>query len=135
MAIRGAFQAGLVKGFATSLQESVKERQERFNELIDNQMDTVRRAAPKMAQSMAEAKNADIIRQEMKAQFGVSDEEFLAIAQNYDVTQVYGAIQKAQANLPEGSKIDKSQFLGSLDIPNGVTLPEGMTAEQALENI
>lgn len=135
MAIRGAFSAGLVKGFATSLQESVKERQERFNELIDNQMDTVRRSAPKMAQSMAEAKNADLIRQEMKAQFGVTDEEFLAIAQNYDVTQVYGAIQKAQANLPEGSKIDKSQFLGSLDIPKGVTLPEGMTAEQALENI
>ena len=135
MAIRGAFQAGLVKGFATSLQESVKERQERFNDLIDSQMDTVRRAAPKMAQSMAEAKNADLIRQEMKAQFGVTDEEFLAIAQNYDVTQVYGAIQKAQDNLPEGSRIDKSQFLGSLDIPKGVTLPEGMTAEQALENI
>lgn len=135
MAIRGAFQAGLVKGFATSLQESVKERQERFNDLIDSQMDTVRRAAPKMAQSMAEAKNADLIRQEMKAEFGVTDEEFLAIAQNYDVTQVYGAIQKAQDNLPEGSRIDKSQFLGSLDIPKGVTLPEGMTAEQALENI
>ena len=135
MAIRGAFQAGLVKGFATSLQESVKERQERFNDLIDSQMDTVRRAAPKMAQSMAEAKNADLIRQELKAEFGVTDEEFLAIAQNYDVTQVYGAIQKAQDNLPEGSRIDKSQFLGSLDIPKGVTLPEGMTAEQALENI
>ena len=135
MAIRGAFSAGLVKGFATSLQESIKEREERFNELVDNQMDTVRRAAPKMAQSMAEAKNADIIRQEMKAEFGVTDEEFLAIAQNYDVTQVYGAIQKAQDNLPEGSKIDKSQFLGSLNIPKGVKLPEGMTAEQALENI
>ena len=135
MAIKGAFSAGLVKGFATSLQDRIKENQERFNELVDSQMDTVRRAAPKMAQSMAEAKNANLIRQEMKAQFGVSDEEFLAIAQNYDVTQVYGAIQKAQNALPEGSKIDKSQFLGSLDIPQGVTLPEGMTAEQALENI
>jgi hypothetical protein len=135
MAIRGAFSAGLVKGFATSLQDRIKENQERFNELVDSQMDTVRRAAPKMAQSMAEAKNADIIRQEMKAEFGVTDEEFLAIAQNYDVTQVYGAIQKAQDNLPEGSKIDKSQFLGSLNIPKGVKLPEGMTAEQALENI
>lgn len=135
MAIKGAFSAGLVKGFATSLQDRIKERQERFDELVDSQMDTVRRAAPKMAQSMAEAKNANLIRQEMKAQFGVSDEEFLAIAQNYDVTQVYGAIQKAQNNLPEGSKIDKSQFLGSLDIPQGVKLPEGMTAEQALENI
>jgi len=135
MAIKGAFQAGLIQGFATSFAEGIKERQKRFDELVDSQMDTVRRNAPKMAQSMAEAKNADLIRQEMKAEFGVTDEEFLAIAQNYDVTQVYGAIQKAQENLPEGAKIDKSQFLGSLDIPKGITLPEGMTAEQALENI
>src|SRR5210317_1492236 len=135
MAIKGAFQAGLVKGFATSFAEGIKERQKRFDELVDSQMDTVRRSAPKMAQSMAEAKNADLIRQEMKAEFGVTDEEFLAIAQNYDVNQVYGAIQKAQESLPEGAKLDKSQFLGSLDIPKGITLPEGMTAEQALENI
>jgi len=135
MAIKGAFQAGLIQGFATSFAEGIKERQKRFDELVDSQMDTVRRNAPKMAQSMAEAKNADLIRQEMKAEFGVTDEEFLAIAQNYDVTQVYGAIQKAQENLPEGAKLDKSQFLGSLDIPKGITLPEGMTAEQALENI
>ena len=47
MAIKGAFSAGLVKGFATSLQDRIKERQERFNELVDNQMDTVRRAAPR----------------------------------------------------------------------------------------
>ena len=135
MAIKGAFQAGLIQGFATSFAEGIKERQKRFDELVDSQMDTVRRNAPKMAQSMAEAKNADLIRQEMKAEFGVTDEEFLAIAQNYDVNQVYGAIQKAQENLPEGAKLDKSQFLGSLDIPKGITLPEGMTAEQALENI
>jgi len=38
MAIKGAFRAGLVKGFATSLQDRIKERQDRFNELIDNQM-------------------------------------------------------------------------------------------------
>jgi hypothetical protein len=135
MAIKGAFRAGLVKGFATSLQDRIKERQDRFNELIDNQMDTVRRAGPKMAQSMAQAKNADLIRKEMKNEFGITDAEFIALAQNYDINEVYGAIQKTQASLPEGSKLNKSQFLGSLDIPKGVKLPEGTTAEQALQNI
>lgn len=135
MAIRGAFGAGFVKGFGTSLQDRMKERQERFNELVDSQMDTVRRSAPKMAQSMAQAKNADLIRKEMKNEFGITDAEFIALAQNYDISEVYGAIQKTQASLPEGSKLNKSQFLGSLDIPQGVKLPEGMTAEQALENI
>lgn len=135
MAIRGAFGAGFVKGFGTSLQDRIKERQQRFNELIDSQMDTVRRSAPKMAQSMAQAKNADLIRKEMKNEFGITDAEFIALAQNYDISEVYGAIQKTQASLPEGSKLNKSQFLGSLDIPQGVKLPEGMTAEQALENI
>lgn len=135
MAIRGAFGAGLVKGFATSLQDRIKERQDRFNELIDSQMDTVRRSGPKMAQSMAQAKNADLIRKEMKNEFGITDAEFIALAQNYDINEVYSAIQKTQASLPEGSKLNKSQFLGSLDIPQGVKLPEDMTAEQALENI
>lgn len=135
MAIRGAFQAGLVKGFATSLQEGIKERQERMDKLIDNQMDAVRRSAPKLAKSMAEATNAKNIMREMKSEFGVTDEEFVALAQNYDINAVYGAIQKAQANLPEGSKLDKSKFLGSLNIPKGLSLPEGMTAEQAVESI
>jgi hypothetical protein len=84
---------------------------------------------------MAQAKNADLIRKEMKNEFGITDAEFIALAQNYDISEVYGAIQKTQASLPEGSKLNKSQFLGSLDIPQGVKLPEGMTAEQALENI
>ena len=135
MAIRGAFSAGLVKGFATSLQDNIKDRQKRMDELISNQMDTVKRSAPKLAQSMAEAKNAQMIMGEMKTQFGVTEEEFIALAQNYDINAVYGAVQKAQAALPEGSKLDKSQFLGSLNIPKGVALPEGMTAEQAIESI
>ena len=135
MAIRGAFSAGLVKGFATSMEQGIKDRQRRMDELIDNQMDTVKRSAPKLAQSMAEAKNAQMIMGEMKSQFGVTEEEFIALAQNYDINAVYGAVQKAQAALPEGSKLDKSQFLGSLNIPKGVALPEGMTAEQAIESI
>ena len=135
MAIRGAFSAGLVKGFATSLEQGIKDRQARMDELIDNQMDTVKRSAPKLAQSMAEAKNAQMIMGEMKTQFGVTEEEFIALAQNYDINAVYGAVQKAQQALPEGSKLDKSQFLGSLNIPKGVALPEGMTAEQAIESI
>lgn len=135
MAIRGAFSAGLVKGFATSMEQGIKDRQARMDELINNQMDTVKRSAPKLAQSMAEAKNAQMIMGEMKTQFGVTEEEFIALAQNYDINAVYGAVQKAQQALPEGSKLDKSQFLGSLNIPKGVALPEGMTAEQALESI
>jgi hypothetical protein len=135
MAIKGAFSAGLVKGFATSMEQGIKDRQKRMDELINNQMDTVKRSAPKLAQSMAEAKNAQMIMGEMKAQFGVTDEEFIALAQNYDINAVYGAVQKAQAALPEGSKLDKSQFLGSLNIPKGTSLPDGMTAEQAIESI
>lgn len=135
MAIKGAFSAGLVSGFATSLQDGIKERQARMDKLIDNQMDSVKRSAPKIAQSMAEAKNAKMIMGEMKSQFGVTDEEFIALAQNYDINAVYASVQKAQSALPEGSKLDKSQFLGSLNIPKGVALPEGMTSEQAIESI
>ena len=92
MAIKGAFQAGLIQGFATSFAEGIKERQKRFDELVDSQMDTVRRNAPKMAQSMAEAKNADLIRQEMKAEFGVTDDGADVFFTEYGNIQTNGAL-------------------------------------------
>ena len=135
MAIRGAFGAGLVKGFATSLQKSIDERKSEFDDLIENQMNTVKSTAPKLMQSMAEAKEAEFIMKEMGNQFGVTPEEFIALAQNYDINQVYNAVAKVQAQLPQGQKLDKQKFLGSLNIREGVSLPEGMSPEQALESI
>ncbi len=135
MAIKGAFQAGLFEAVGTGLEQGIKERTEKIQDLINNQMDTVRRTAPKLAQSMATAKEAEMMMREMKAEFGVTDEEFIALAQNYDINQVYNSVAKVQASLPQGQKLDKQKFLGSLNIREGAKLPDNMTAEQALESI
>lgn len=135
MAIKGAFQAGLFEAVGTGLEQGIKERTEKIQDLINSQMDTVRRTAPKLAQSMATAKEAEMMMKEMKAEFGVTDEEFIALAQNYDINQVYNSVAKVQASLPQGQKLDKQKFLGSLNIREGAKLPDNMTAEQALESI
>ena len=135
MAIKGAFQAGLFEAVGTGLEQGIKERTEKIQDLINSQMDTVRRTAPKLAQSMADAKEAEMMMKEMKAEFGVTDEEFIALAQNYDINQVYNTVAKVQASLPQGQKLDKQKFLGSLNIREGAKLPDNMTAEQALESI
>jgi len=135
MAIKGAFQAGLFEAVGTGLEQGIKERTEKIQDLINSQMDTVRRTAPKLAQSMADAKEAEMMMKEMKAEFGVTDEEFIALAQNYDINQVYNAVAKVQASLPQGQKLDKQKFLGSLNIREGAKLPDNMTAEQALESV
>ena len=133
--IKGAFMSGLVDGFATSFTEGIKERQAKADELIDAQMDAARRTAPKLAQSMADLKDAEVMMQEMGTEFGVTPEEFIALAQSYDIKQVYNAVAKVQAQLPQGQKLDKQKFLGSLNIRDGAKLPENMSAEQALESI
>ena len=133
--IKGAFMSGLVDGFATSFTEGIKERQAKADELIDMQMDAARRTAPKLAQSMADLKDAEVMMQEMGTEFGVTPEEFIALAQSYDIKQVYNAVAKVQAQLPQGQKLDKQKFLGSLNIRDGAKLPENMSAEQALESI
>ena len=55
MAIRGAFAAGLLDGFATGLTEGVEKRQDRFDVLFDESLDSAKRLAPKYAKSKAEA--------------------------------------------------------------------------------
>ena len=43
MAIRGAFAAGLLDGFATGLTEGVEKRQDRFDVLFDESLDSAKR--------------------------------------------------------------------------------------------
>lgn len=127
--------AGFWAGFGEQFSTNVEQRQKTLDRLIEENLDNARRVAPKYAQVKAEARNSASIMKEMQSEFDVTPEEFIALAQNYDINAVYKTIQQTKAKLPEGQTLSKDAFLGSLNIPEGVTLPEGMTPEQALEGI
>ena len=135
MAIRGAFAAGLLDGFATGLTEGVEKRQDRFDVLFDESLDSAKRLAPKYAKSKAEADAAVEMMNAFGKEYNITPEEFISMAQTYDVTQIYAAVAEAEAKMPEGATLDKAKILGPLNIPSNIELPEGMSNEQAVRSI
>ena len=127
--------AGFWAGFGEQFSTDFAKRQDKLDTLIKENLANARRTAPKYAEVKAKASNSADIMREMQSEFDVTPEEFIALAQNYDINAVYNTIQQTKAQLPEGETLSKSEFLGSLKIPEGATLPEGMTPEQALESI
>jgi len=135
MAIRGAFAAGLLDGFATGLTEGVEKRQDRFDVLFDESLDSAKKLAPKYAKSKAEADAAVEMMNAFGKEYNITPEEFISMAQTYDVTQIYAAVAEAEAKMPEGATLDKAKILGPLNIPSNIELPEGMSKEQAVRSI
>jgi len=136
MAISGAFGAGFVQGFGESFKKNIDKRLEKQESYVDNMMENARRSAPKYAQDKATADATIGLMNEFETRYGVSNEEFIALAQTHDVNKVYEAIQIAEKGLRDGQKLDvKGNILGALKIPEGAKLPDGMTAEDALRSM
>ena len=135
MAVRGAFAAGLAEGFATGLVDGIEKRQDRFDTLFDQSLESAKRLAPKYAKSKAEADAAIEMMNAFGQEYNITPEEFIAMAQTYDVTQIYAAVAEAEAKMPEGATLDKAKILGPLNIPSNIELPEGMSKEEAVRSI
>ena len=135
MAIKGAFAAGLAEGFATGLVDGIEKRQDRFDTLFDQSLESAKRLAPKYAKSKSEADAAIEMMNAFGQEYNITPEEFIAMAQTYDVTQIYAAVAEAEAKMPEGATLDKAKILGPLNIPSNIELPEGMSKEEAVRSI
>jgi len=135
MAVRGAFAAGLAEGFATGLVDGIEKRQDKFDVLFDQSLESAKRLAPKYAKSKAEADAAVEMMNAFGQEYNITPEEFIAMAQTYDVTQIYAAVAEAEAKMPEGATLDKAKILGPLNLPSNIELPEGMSKEQAVRSI
>ena len=136
MAISGAFGAGFVQGFGESFKKDMDKRFDKQQQYVDNMMENARRAAPKYAQDTATANATLDLMNEFETRYGVSNTEFIALAQTHDINKVYESIQIAEQGLRDGQKLDvKGNILSALKIPEGAKLPDGMTAEDAVRSM
>ena len=136
--IKGAFGAGFAKGFGTTLAEGMKERRSQREKYVDLAIDNAKRVAPAYAQSEAEISTLEDYMQQMNDDFGITSEEFIGLAQNYDIHDIYKNVYTAKAVMEKNGivgQIDKSMILGSLALPANFKLPEGVTPEKALRQI
>lgn len=136
--IKGAFGAGFAKGFGETLAEGIATRRAQREKYVDLAIDNARRIAPAYAQSEAEISTMEDMMDQMNSDFGVSPEEFIGLAQNYDIHDIYKNVYTAKAVMEKNGivgQIDKSMILGSLSLPANFKLPEGTTPEKALRQI
>jgi len=136
--IKGAFGAGFAKGFGTTLAEGIKERRAQREKYVDLAIDNAKRVAPAYAQSEAEISTMEDMMDQMNNDFGVTPEEFIGLAQNYDIHDIYKNVYTAKTVMEKNGivgQIDKSMILGSLALPANFKLPEGVTPERALRQI
>lgn len=131
-----SFAAGFAKGFADTLSTDINNARERINTLVDNGIATAKAIAPRYAQATAEYKNILEIGDIMKTRYNVSDEEFVALAQGTDITELYKNIIQEDANRTATGRsgVSKQDFINVVDMPQTV-LPENTTREQAIAQI
>ena len=131
-----SFSAGFAQGFANTFVSSLKDRQERIQGLVDQGISSAKAVAPRYMQAQGEYKNILEIGDMLKTRYNVTDEEFVALAQGTDITQLYKSIvqEDTQRTAAGRSGISKEDFINVIDMPETV-LPENVTREQAIAQI
>jgi len=134
-----AFAAGFSKGFGTELSEGIKERRKEQNKYVDNMMDTAKAWQPKFLKANADV-DADLeLMKVMNTEFNISEAEFVALAQNYDMKDIYSkSVEAREAFKKVGldpNAVNRDTLLTGLSLPKDFSLPEGMTATDAMRQI
>lgn len=116
---KGAFGAGLAKGFGTTVAQGIEERRKEREKYLDMTIDNARRAAPGLAASDAEVAAMSGMYEQMNNDFGITKEEFLGLAENYDINAIYKNVYTAKTVMEKNGitgMLDKSMILGGLKV-------------------
>ena len=134
-----AFAAGFSKGFGEELSEGIKQRRQEQNKYVDNMMDTAKAWQPKFLQANAKVDSDLELMKVMNTEFGISESEFVALAQNYDMADIYSKSVTARQAFKEvgldENAVNRDTLLAGLSLPKDFSLPEGMTATDAMRQI
>jgi len=136
--LRGAYAAGRAKGFTDSLVAGIEKREEERTKYVDLAIDSAKRTAPRYAAGEANAKQIEDMMYQMEEDFGITNEEFIGLVQNYDINKVYENVYAAKAVMEKNNiagQIDKSLILGSLTLPEKINLGENVDPAKALRMI
>ena len=136
---KGAALSGFVSGFGDEFAKGISERQDRFDKYEDEQIATAKAKEPYLAKDRASADSAILMMNNLKRDFGLSNEDFIGLTQsNTDIESVYKSIYTAQKqfdNMPNGGKLSRADIMGTLKIPETFELPQGVTAEDMIYKI
>lgn len=132
----GAFGAG----FIGQIGQGIEDRGIRQEKYVDNMLSTAKANAGKYAEANAIAEQNVLMMKDMQRDFGITPEEYVALAQTRNVDEIYKVAyetKEALGSIPGGNPnaITKDMILKGVELVDNATLPEGMTPEAALRQI
>ena len=131
------FWSHALKGFTDTFTAGIKQRQDRMEDLLDNGFDAAKRIAPSYMKTQGQFKQIKEIQTAMQRDFGLTDDEFVALVDATDVTSLYKDVYdtKQYRDANQLGSLDKSEILSLVDMPDDFKLPEGMTADAAIKQV
>ena len=131
------FWSHALKGFTDTFAEGIKQRQDRMEDLLNNGFDAAKRIAPSYMKTQGQFKQIKEIQTAMQRDFGLTDDEFVALVDATDVTSLYKDVYetKQYREATQLGSLDKSEILSIVDMPDDFKLPEGMTADAAIKQV
>lgn len=131
------FWAHALKGFTDTFAAGIERRQDRMEDLLDNGFDAAKRIAPSYMKTQGQFKQIKEIQTAMQRDFGLTDDEFVALVDATDVTSLYKDVYdtKQYRDANKLGSLDKSEILALVDMPDDFKLPEGMTADAAIKQV
>ena len=132
----GAFGAG----FIGQIGQGIEDRGIRQEKYVDNMLSTAKANAGKYAEANSIAEQNVLMMKDMQRDFGITPEEYVALAQTRNVDEIYRVAyetKEALGSIPGGNPnaITKDMILKGVELVDNATLPEGMTPEAALRQI
>ncbi len=131
------FWSHALKGFTDTFAAGIERRQDRMEDLLDNGFDAAKRIAPSYMKTQGQFKQIKEIQTAMQRDFGLTDDEFVALVDATDVTSLYKDVYdtKQYRDANQLGSLDKSEILALVDMPDDFKLPEGMTADAAIKQV
>jgi hypothetical protein len=136
----GIFSGAFGAGFIGQIGQGIEDRGIRQEKYVDNMLDTAKANAGKYAEANALAEQNVLMMKDMQRDFGITEAEYVALAQTRNVDEIYRIAYETKTaleSIPGGNPnaITKDMILKGVELVDNATLPEGMTAEAAIRQI
>ena len=128
--------ASFALAFANGIKEGIDERSARRDQLLDTSIDSAKRKVSTYAKAQNQLKSVLDIGDRLKAEYNITDAEFVALTQEGDISKTYEAIINEAANRRNlfgesgfNRTTFKNEFMSAYSIPKDF-LPDGPNARE-----
>lgn len=129
-----AFWAGAIQSFGKGFKEDYDQRKEQYQKYVDTGIETAKLMRPKIEEQRAKRDRLLGLQREWEKKYGIDGNTFSLLASKMDLDTLNQSLTTASQTLANnGQELDAEYVKRMFDLPDQVTLPDGMTPEAAID--